>query len=131
MSAARIFPGTSHLEGIIALPASKSISNRVLILKFLSGLPLKLSNLSEAEDTLVLQKAISGSFDKVYAGDAGTVMRFMASALAITPGDHLLSGSKRLNERPVYPLVDALRQIGAGISYQGRSEEHTSELQSH
>ncbi|MBN3036617.1 MAG: 3-phosphoshikimate 1-carboxyvinyltransferase [Bacteroidales bacterium] len=111
----------------LKLPASKSISNRVLIIRFLSGKPFGIRNLSEAEDTQVLYSLLdvirrghkgAGPVE-LNTGNAGTVLRFLAAVMAITPGIWHLTGDDRMKERPVGALVNALRQLGADIEYTG------------
>lgn len=112
---------TRDLQGTIALDGSKSISNRALIALALAGEnPADwLSNLSTSKDTqtlLHLLKQAPGSYD---AGDAGTTFRFLTAFMAIQPGEQLLTGSPRMLERPVGPLVEALRELGADIRFLG------------
>ncbi len=107
----------SRIEGTVVLPASKSISNRVLLIRALSGSDAPLTHLSEAADTRILQQLLaieSGTFD---TGHAGTTFRFLLSYLCLRPGIHVLTGSERMQQRPVGPLVTALRQLGARITY--------------
>jgi 3-phosphoshikimate 1-carboxyvinyltransferase len=109
------------LRGSINLPSSKSISNRLLILNELWGHDLQLSHLSEAEDTVVLQKALQNikSHRKaiIDIGHAGTNFRFLTALLALTPGEWTLTGSERLQQRPIRELVEALQELGADITY--------------
>ncbi len=99
------------------LPSSKSISNRALILNALSGFQSVVSNLSSARDTKLMQ-ALVGSADKVIdVMDAGTTMRFLTAYFAITDKNKVLTGTPRMKERPIGLLVDALRSLGATISY--------------
>ncbi|ALD22726.1 3-phosphoshikimate 1-carboxyvinyltransferase [Hymenobacter sp. DG25A] len=106
------------LRGIAQLPASKSESNRVLILQALAG-GGSLSNLSDANDTQLMQRLLSmPDADVVDAEDAGTVMRFLTAYLAVTNRHVLLTGTTRMRQRPIGVLVDALRQLGARISYE-------------
>ena len=103
------------------IPASKSISNRLLILQYLYP-TLKINNLSTAEDTRVLQKAlqqISENDDSIInIGHAGTAMRFLTALLSTLEGKtFVLDGSERMRQRPVKILVDALKHLGADISY--------------
>ncbi len=107
--------------GTVELPASKSISNRLLILNAVIGNSLNLENVSLAEDTQVLIKALnfistnnSGTID---VGHAGTDFRFLTALLAIKKGNWILTGSERLKQRPIKPLVNALQNLGADISY--------------
>ena len=110
-----------RLTGEVVLPASKSISNRLLIIKYLSGSKAKIENLSDADDTKLLAQLIKKlekhkdfSFD---AGNAGTVMRFATALLSVIDGSYTLTASERMKKRPVSALVDALRELGAQISY--------------
>ena len=101
----------------ILLPSSKSISNRVLIINALSDnfvLPL---NVSDCDDTKVMVQWLSNRPDTVDVGAAGTAMRFSTALLAVTEGEHIITGSARMKQRPIAVLVDALRTIGASIEY--------------
>jgi 3-phosphoshikimate 1-carboxyvinyltransferase len=111
----RSFPHV--LNGTINLPSSKSISNRVLIIRYLSGWKGLIHNLSDATDTMLLNEILSSGRKDINTDNAGTVMRFLTAVLAIIEGKYLLSGSERMNERPIGPLVDALLLIGAEIEY--------------
>jgi len=101
----------------ISLPASKSISNRLLIMQALSGNTIQIKNLSKAHDTRILETALEVKSGDVNLGLAGTALRFGMAWAAITPGTRVLKGETRLNERPVKELVDALRDLGADIKY--------------
>ena len=112
-----------HLKAIkskfklkIQLPASKSISNRLLIMQALADEQITIHNLSDSDDTQVLQKALS-SEKEINIGHAGTAMRFLTAYLATQEGEYILTGSERMQNRPIKILVDALRQIGADIQY--------------
>lgn len=119
------------LDGSFLLPASKSISNRLLILRFLSGKGISIANLSDAEDTRRLGQLLDRIEDYeaqsatdplvLDTGDAGTVFRFLTALLAVTPGEFILTGSAHMLQRPVGPLVEALHQLGAGIEYAGQT----------
>lgn len=100
-----------------ALPASKSISNRALILNALAAKKRKLINLSEADDTRVLRRALASASDTIDIGAAGTAMRFLTAYFAMTPGTRTLTGTARMKQRPIGILVDALRELGADIAY--------------
>ena len=116
------------LEGTVKLPYSKSEANRALIIQSLSEEEIVLNNLSEAEDTVLLDKYLkmidtcgkSGLPMIIDAGNAGTVMRFLTAYLSQNPGRWLLTGCKRMHERPVNMLVDALQKLGAEIEYKER-----------
>ena len=107
----------SLIDASINLPASKSISNRVLILNALAKNTQSIENISNSDDTNVLLKALTGTSDTIDIGAAGTAMRFLTAYLAITPGSRVLTGSERMKKRPIKILVDALRQLGASIRY--------------
>ena len=111
------------LRGTVNLPGSKSESNRALMIAAYGGFPLEADNLSEAHDTVLLKSLLSQvecpaaeTPFTVDCEDAGSVARFMMAYLAGKPGTWLLTGSPRLCERPMTPLVDALRQLGADIA---------------
>lgn len=109
---------TSSLRGTVAhLPSSKSISNRALVLHALSGGTGTLHNLSDANDTVVMQRLLSGNDDTLNVEDAGTVMRFLTALTAIGTKTKTIIGTARMKERPIGILVDALRLLGAEISY--------------
>jgi 3-phosphoshikimate 1-carboxyvinyltransferase len=101
----------------IVLPSSKSISNRLLIMEALSRKKLTLKNISEADDTKLLQWLLSSKEKILDAQNAGTCFRFLTALLSQKEGEHILTGSERMKQRPVGELVNALRQLGADIEY--------------
>ena len=112
------------LNAEINLPASKSLSNRLLIISALSQNKFEIDNLSEANDTELLQKLLnelkhtsSQETVTIDAQDAGTVYRFLTAYLSRTKGKFKLTGSKRMQSRPIGILVNALRELGAKITY--------------
>jgi 3-phosphoshikimate 1-carboxyvinyltransferase len=107
------------LEGRVQLPASKSEANRALIIAALAGGKSDLQNLSEANDTQLLQRLLQSDADTIDAEDAGTVMRFLTAYYAVTGQQKTLTGTDRMCQRPIKVLVDALRELGAGITYLG------------
>jgi len=109
------------LQGTIVLDGSKSISNRALIALALAGEKSAdwLSNLSSSKDTQTLLQLLEQGPGPFNAGDAGTTFRFLTAFLAIQPGEQVLTGSARMLERPVGPLVEALRELGADIRFLG------------
>lgn len=109
----------SRLRANIALPSSKSISNRALIIQALSGSTLFPENISDCDDTKVMLEALERMPPVIDVGPAGTAMRFLTAYLSVTPGEHILTGSERMLHRPIGTLVDALRRLGADIEYQG------------
>ncbi len=104
----------------VQLPASKSISNRALILHTLAKGKIFPTNLSDCDDTKVLMRALSGNLERVDIRAAGTAMRFLTAYFSVTPGRHLLTGTLRMQQRPIRILVDALRELGAEINYVGK-----------
>ncbi len=137
-------PPIDHLTGTLALPGSKSISNRALLLAALAHGDTRLDNLLRSEDTHFMLSALKqlgvaidddgqtctvtgrggplvgapGQYD-LYLGLAGTALRPLTAALTLGSGVFVLDGSARMRERPVADLVDALRPLGARIRYLG------------
>lgn len=108
------------LRADVTLPASKSISNRVSILSALSSGDAPLRNLADSDDGRALQRALTSEDETVDIGAAGTAMRFLTAYFAARPGRTcLLTGSERMRRRPIGLLVDALRGLGADITYAG------------
>ncbi len=111
------------ISGEIKLTSSKSESNRALIIQALSKTPIKLNNLAMAQDTQLLiqllqQDAVNYKENAEYnVGGAGTAMRFLTAYFATKSGTRILTGNERMKLRPVKPLVDALIQLGASVSY--------------
>jgi 3-phosphoshikimate 1-carboxyvinyltransferase len=128
-------------EGIVALPGSKSISNRVLLLSALAKGTTTLKGLLDADDTQVMRAALktlgvnidetdggcvvqgcSGRLPNqqadLFMGNAGTAIRPLTAALAILGGDYRLHGVPRMHERPIGDLVDGLRMVGAQVAYE-------------
>ena len=105
----------TKIEGVVVLPASKSISNRALVLCALAGCPVP-ENLSDSDDTRVLREALSSSNRLVNVGHAGTAMRFLTAYFALKGGTRELTGSERMKQRPVQVLLDDLRNLGAKIA---------------
>lgn len=108
-----------RLSAIITLPASKSISNRALIIFALSGGRMLPQNLSDCDDTDVIIKALRYMPEEINIKAAGTAMRFMTAYLSVMRGTHVITGTERMKHRPIGILVDALRSLGADISYVG------------
>ena len=127
-------------RGTVRLPGSKSISNRVLLLASLAEGETDVTGLLDAEDTRVMREALArlgvaltehasgikvrgvgGPFRTkkadLFLGNAGTALRPLAAALALSSGEYFVSGVARMHERPIGDLVDALRSIGARIDY--------------
>ena len=107
----------SHIDTTINLPASKSISNRALILHALGKGSVVPDNLSDCDDTKVIINALKTMPPVIDIKAAGTAMRFMTAYLSVTPGEHVITGTDRMKHRPIRVLVDALRKLGAQIEY--------------
>lgn len=107
-------------QGIVQLPASKSISNRVLIINQLSESSQPVRNLSDCDDTRVMLNALNTTNPEVDIQAAGTAMRFLTAYFASTPGQRVLTGTERMKKRPIQILVDALVALGAQIDYTGQ-----------
>lgn len=101
----------------VDLPTSKSLSNRALIIQALCMHPFTIKHLSDSDDTNNLIEQLSSPNAVKDIGAAGTNMRFLISLLAITPGDYILTGNERMQQRPVEELVECLRSLGAKITY--------------
>lgn len=107
----------NQAAGIIDLPTSKSISNRALIINALSGNQLVVKRISNSDDTHVMIEALKLQSNEIDVGAAGTSMRFLTAYFANKLGTWQITGSERMKNRPIAILVDALRSIGAEISY--------------
>jgi len=133
-----------HARGTVRLPGSKSISNRVLLLAALADGETEVSGLLDADDTRVTREALSrlgiglieradgikvrgsgGPFAEkkadLFLGNAGTALRPLTAALALSEGEYSVSGAPRMHERPIGDLVEALRAIGARIDYRAQA----------
>lgn len=105
------------LRASVKLPASKSISNRVLILNALSYSPYEVLNLSDCDDTEVLVKALHSNERDFDIKAAGTAMRFLTAFLSKVVGEWTITGTERMKNRPIKILVDALNSLGARVEY--------------
>ena len=135
-------PALTDANGTVALPGSKSISNRALLLSALCAGTTRLHDVLDSDDTQVMLNAlrtlgcgvrVSGSTVEIdglagriknqqadlFMGNAGTAMRPLTAALAVLGGDFTLHGVPRMHQRPIGDLVDALRKLGCSIDYQG------------
>lgn len=114
----RISHPDRRLVGRIGIPGSKSESNRLLVLNHLFFPQLRIQGLSDSEDTRRMQSCLADRGNFIHVADAGTVMRFLTAYFAIRDGrEHVLMGSRRMHERPVGNLVEALQSMGADIRY--------------
>ena len=147
-------PGLQSAQGTVTLPGSKSISNRVLLLAALCQGTTTLHDLLDSDDTRVMLNALrqmgcavveAGSTVSItglggqaptaeldlFMGNAGTAMRPLTAALALMGAKARLHGVARMHERPIGDLVDALRQLGCDIAYQGQDGFPPLRLQGH
>lgn len=109
-------PG-SAIRTTVKLPASKSISNRALILNALSYSAYDVENLSDCDDTNLMVKALNSNDRDFNVGAAGTTMRFLTAFLSKVVGEWTITGTERMKNRPIKVLVDALNALGARIEY--------------
>ena len=133
----------SHAAGTLRLPGSKSISNRALLLAALAEGTTAVRDLLGSDDTEVMLEAlralgvtwertggndyrvtgVGGAFPmksaELFLGNAGTAVRSLTAALALSGGRYAVRGVPRMHERPIGDLVDALRSLGADIRYSG------------
>ncbi|RPG57983.1 MAG: 3-phosphoshikimate 1-carboxyvinyltransferase [Flavobacteriaceae bacterium TMED81] len=108
---------SGNLHGKIQITGSKSESNRMLLLKALFP-QISLANVSNSDDTVAMKSGLETDNDLVDIGHAGTSMRFLTAYYSsLENQEKTLTGSPRMQERPIGILVDALRQLGADISY--------------
>ena len=108
------------IDCVINLPASKSISNRALVINALSGSKEVPENLSDCDDTDVMVTALRDMPYEINIKAAGTAMRFTSALLSVSEGEeHVITGTDRMKHRPIEVLVNALRNLGADIEYVG------------
>ena len=108
---------SGNLHGRIQITGSKSESNRMLLLQALYPM-ITLDNLSNSDDTVAMKSGLESDKNMVDIGHAGTSMRFLSAYYSTLENqEKILTGSSRMQERPIGVLVDALRQLGADISY--------------
>lgn len=107
----------SSIYGRVNLPASKSISNRVLIINSLANSDLPIENLADCDDTKSMLSVLNSDGNCFDIGHAGTAMRFLTAFLSRIIGKWVLTGSERMKQRPIQVLVDALNELGARIEY--------------
>lgn len=107
----------SVIDSTISLSTSKSVCNRALIIAALCGEKVQIKNISDSDDTKLLNAALSGEGPLFDIGAAGTAMRFLTAYLSQNEGVWQITGSERMKNRPIGVLVDALRGLGADVSY--------------
>ncbi|HAK29440.1 MAG TPA: 3-phosphoshikimate 1-carboxyvinyltransferase [Sphingobacterium sp.] len=112
------------IQGTVQLTGSKSESNRALIIQSLSKGQVEIANLSEAADTVTLNRVLKiasepqPGYNTIDIGPAGTAMRFLTAYLNLVKGNFILTGTERMQQRPIGILVDAMKEIGAEIHYE-------------
>lgn len=127
----KITPPSFTINAEVELPQSKSILNRLMVVNYLSGGLIKFNIHEPCEDVLLMYRIIENLnwFSKlntplvIDVKNSGTAARFLTSLLAVIPGHFLLTGSKRMEERPIRPLVKALCQVGADITYTDKNDK--------
>ena len=107
----------AKIHTTIQLPSSKSISNRALIINALGNGTHHPENLSDCDDTRVMIRALNDDKETIDIMAAGTAMRFLTAHLSVTPGTRIITGTERMQQRPIQVLVNALRELGADIEY--------------
>jgi len=115
----KVNASSSIIEGCVQLSASKSISNRLLMIKAISKSSSDLYNLSESDDTQILNQILSNTSlpNEINCHHAGTTLRFLTAYLSTIKGKYRVFGSKRMHQRPIKPLVDCIRKLGIEIRY--------------
>ena len=108
---------THRVKVSLRPPASKSISNRLLIMSALSGNKMVIENLSHSDDTRVMLKALSNNENIKDIGHAGTAMRFLCAYYSVVSGEVVLTGSDRMKSRPIGALAETLKKLGAVVEY--------------
>ena len=107
----------ANRQSSITITGSKSESNRLLLLQALYP-NISIENLSNSDDSVLMQKALSSEDEVIDIHHAGTAMRFLTAYFSIQEGRQItLTGSTRMKERPIGILVEALKQLGADIQY--------------
>ncbi len=118
MKSILVNPPKEAINAEIRLAASKSECNRALIIDALTGFQCELTNISEARDSQTMQRLLKSTDLTADVIDAGTTMRFLTAYFTVTGQEKIMTGTPRMCERPIGILVDALRTLGADITYQ-------------
>ncbi|MFT4568829.1 MAG: 3-phosphoshikimate 1-carboxyvinyltransferase [Saprospiraceae bacterium] len=119
MSIIRVSHPSGIVNGKVRLDGSKSISNRALIIRALSGENFKIEGLSTSDDTETLERLLNDDGIVYDVHHAGTTFRFLTAYLALQEETQVLTGSERMLQRPIGPLVAALNSLGCNIKYLG------------
>lgn len=118
MSIIKLLKPVGPISAAVSLVSSKSESNRALIINAVGGNNCVLHNLSEARDTQTMLRLLASEDQVLDVIDAGTTMRFLTAYMSLKGAPKILTGTPRMCERPIGILVEALRTLGAQISYQ-------------
>ena len=113
----KVAKADKSLRSKIKLVGSKSISNRLLIIRAICSQYFSIENLSEAKDTQILDNFLKFPSKEINVGAGGTTMRFLTAFLSMKKGEWTLTGTTQMKKRPIGILVDALRKLGANIEY--------------
>ncbi len=117
MNILSIYKKDASFQGTIKLEGSKSISNRIQIIRALAAEHFDIENLSESDDVVAMFNALKAPTGTIDVGAAGTTFRFLTAYLSTSEGEQILTGSARMKERPIGVLVEALKTLGANIEY--------------
>lgn len=126
----RITNHHKHIDCQLTLPLSKSIVNRLLVINHIAGNSSPEKLISDSSDTRTMQLLLqeisskSGNYPtttEINVGNAGTVMRFLTALLSVTPGKWRITGTERMQQRPIQPLTDALQHLGADLTFGKKS----------
>jgi len=127
-----MIPNKTNIQGEITLNGSKSISNRILMIQAILGEEFSISGLSNAKDTVTLKSLLDKLEEPILdAGEAGTAYRFMTAYLAWKGNNQVLMGTKRMCERPIGVLAEALNELGAKIRYVGKEGYPPLQMKAH
>ena len=113
----RISHPSKTIKTSVKLPASKSLSNRALIIQALTKESFEIKNLSDAHDTILLKKLLTSQAKEINCEDAGTTLRFITAYYALLGQEKIITGSEGMKQRPIGELVLSLNSLGAKISY--------------
>ena len=113
----KLTANAKDVKGTIKLTGSKSITNRVLLIKALCEDDFVIENLSASDDTITMEKLLRSNEDELDTHHAGTTYRFLTAYLSTQENTKILTGSPRMKQRPIGPLVNALRSLGANLEY--------------
>jgi 3-phosphoshikimate 1-carboxyvinyltransferase len=114
----KISTSSKSINTKISLGGSKSITNRALMIRAISGQDFDILNISESDDSRAMNKILGQEVGPFDTGHAGTTYRFLTAYFAFKEGTQVLTGSERMKQRPIKALVDALNDIGAHIEYE-------------